>query len=74
MDLHLKWRIGSNEYETEIKQELVEVTKTPKTPFNRINIDIFEFQERNYCLPKKEELTKLTHAYGLETASSLTFF
>lgn len=42
------------------------ITETPKTPFERINIDIFEFPTRNYALTIRDELTKFTQAYPLE--------
>jgi len=41
------------------------VTETPKTPFERINIDLFEYPTRNYALTIRDELTKFTQAYPL---------
>lgn len=41
------------------------ITETPKTPFERINIDIFEFPTRNYALTIRDELTKFTQAYAV---------
>ncbi|XP_050316234.1 uncharacterized protein LOC126750624 [Anthonomus grandis grandis] len=41
------------------------ITETPKTPFERINIDLFEYPIRNYALTIRDELTKFTQAYPL---------
>lgn len=42
------------------------ITETPKTPFERVNVDIFEFPVRNYVLTIRDELTKFTQAYPLQ--------
>lgn len=49
------------------------ITETPKTPFERINIDIFESPTRNYALTIRDELTKFTQAYAIQdkTAKSV---
>lgn len=41
------------------------VTETPKTPFERINMDLFEYSTRNYVLTIRDELTKFSQAYPL---------
>ncbi|XP_050507921.1 uncharacterized protein LOC126885399 [Diabrotica virgifera virgifera] len=49
------------------------ITETPKTPFERVNIDLFEYPTRNYALTIRDELTKFTQAYPIEdkTAKSI---
>ena len=39
------------------------ITKTHKTPFERINIDIFEYPNKFYALTVGDELTKFTQVY-----------
>ncbi|XP_050518950.1 uncharacterized protein LOC126893053 [Diabrotica virgifera virgifera] len=39
------------------------ITETPKTPFERVNIDLFEYLTRNYALTIRDELTKFTQAF-----------
>lgn len=41
------------------------ITETPKTPFERINVDIFEYPTKNYALTVRDELTKFVQAYAL---------
>ena len=55
-----------------LKTPLV-ITETPKTPFERINIDILEIPTRNYALIIRDELTKHSQAYNLsdKTAKSV---
>lgn len=48
------------------------ITETPKTPFERINIDIFEYPTRNYALTLRDELTKFTQAYPLSDKKAST--
>lgn len=49
------------------------ITETPRTPFERINIDVFEIPTRNYALTIRDELTKFTQAYPIQdkTAKSV---
>lgn len=49
------------------------VTETPKTAFERINLDILEVPTKNYILVIRDELTKFTQAYPLsnKTAQSV---
>ena len=49
------------------------ITETPKTPFERINIDVLEVPTKNYILCIRDELTKFTQAYPLsdKTAKSI---
>lgn len=49
------------------------ITETPKTPFERINVDIFEYPTRNYALTIRDELTKFIQAYPIsdKKASSI---
>lgn len=46
------------------------ITETPKTPFERINIDIFEYPTKNYALTIRDELTKFTQAYPISDKSA----
>ena len=46
------------------------ITETPRTPFERINIDLFEFPTRNYALTIRDELTKFTQAYAVPDKSA----
>lgn len=46
------------------------ITETPKTPFERINIDILEVPQRNYTLTIRDELTNFSQAYPLEDKSA----
>lgn len=46
------------------------ITETPKTPFERINIDILEIPTRYYALTIRDELTKFTQAYPLQDKSA----
>jgi len=39
--------------------------QTPRTPFERINMDLFEYPTRNYVLTIRDELTKFTQAYPI---------
>lgn len=48
------------------------ITETPKTPFERINIDIFEYPTRNYALTINDELTKFTQAYPISDKQART--
>lgn len=48
------------------------ITETPKTAFERINIDIFEYPIRNYALTIRDELTKFTQAYPMENKKAST--
>lgn len=41
------------------------ITETPRTPFERINIDILEIPSRNHILTIRDELTKFSQAYAL---------
>jgi RNase H-like domain found in reverse transcriptase/Reverse transcriptase (RNA-dependent DNA polymerase)/Integrase zinc binding domain/Integrase core domain len=52
-----------------LSQPLV-ITETPKTPFERINIDILEIPQKNYVLTIRDELTKFTQAYCLDDKSA----
>lgn len=52
-----------------LSQPLV-ITETPKTAFERINIDILEIPSRNYLLTIRDELTKFTQAYPIESKSA----
>ena len=46
------------------------ITETPKTAFERINIDIFEYPSKNYALTIRDELTKFTQAYPIKDKSA----
>ena len=48
------------------------ITETPKTPFERINIDVFEYPTRNHALTIRDELTKFTQAYPLADKTAKT--
>ncbi|XP_050310841.1 uncharacterized protein LOC126746579 [Anthonomus grandis grandis] len=48
------------------------ITETPRTPFERINIDIFEYPTRNYALTINDELTKFVQAYPLQDKKAST--
>ena len=48
------------------------ITETPKTPFERLNIDLFEYPTRNYALTIRDELTKFTQAYPIEDKKAST--
>ena len=48
------------------------ITETPRTPFERINIDIFEYPSRNYALTINDELTKFIQAYPLRDKKAST--
>lgn len=48
------------------------ITETPKTPFERLNIDILEIPGRNYVLTLRDELTKFSQAYALADKSAKT--
>lgn len=48
------------------------VTETPKAPFERINVDIFEAPTKNYALTIRDELTKFTQAYALSDKTAKT--
>lgn len=48
------------------------ITETPKTPFERINIDLYEFPTRNYALTVRDELTKFTQAYPVSDKKAST--
>lgn len=48
------------------------ITETPKTAFERINIDLFEFPVRNYALTVRDELTKFTQAYPISDKKAST--
>lgn len=57
--------------EKEIDSHLV-ITLTPRTIFERINIDIFEVPTRNSALTIRDELTKLSQAYAIPDKSAKT--
>lgn len=46
------------------------ITETPKTAFERINIDILEIPDKNYVLTIMDELTKFIQAYPISDKSS----
>lgn len=46
------------------------ITETPKTPFERINLDLLEVPENNIILTIRDELTKFTQAYPLLNKTS----
>lgn len=46
------------------------ITETPKTPFERVNLDILEIPTRNYVLVIRDELTKFTQAYPIQDKSA----
>lgn len=48
------------------------ITETPKTPFERINIDILEVPNRNYALTIRDELSKFSQAYPISDKSAKT--
>lgn len=48
------------------------ITETPKTPFERINIDLFEFPTQNYALTIRDELTKFIQAYAISDKKAST--
>lgn len=46
------------------------ITETPKTAFERVNIDILEIPQKNYILTMRDELTKFIQAYPLMDKTS----
>ncbi|KAJ8954581.1 hypothetical protein NQ318_003112 [Aromia moschata] len=48
------------------------ITETPKTPFERINIDILEVPTKNYALTIRDELTKFSQAYPIGDKTAKT--
>ena len=48
------------------------ITETPRTPFERINIDIYEYPTRHHALTIRDELTKFIQAYPIEDKTAKT--
>lgn len=46
------------------------ITETPRSPFERINIDVLEVPTKNYALTIRDELTKFSQAYPIRDKSA----